>query len=45
MLEYMCRIKWGFSRNEYLGMTLREFVAFRDIESPPEQLAFADDVL
>jgi len=26
-------------------MTLREWVAFRDIESPPEELAFADDIL
>lgn len=41
----MCRVKWGFPKAEYLGMTLKEFVALRDIESPPEQLAYADDVL
>lgn len=41
----MCRIKWKFSRYEYLGMTLKEYVAFRDIENPKEEMAFADDVL
>ena len=41
----MCRIRWGFSRDEYLDMTFREYVAFRDIENPEEELQFADDVL
>jgi len=26
-------------------MTLREYAAFRDVEQPPEEMAWADDVL
>ena len=44
MIEYICRIKWKFSREEYLSMTLREFVAFRDAENPEEPDAYADDL-
>ena len=45
MIEYMCRIKWGFSRYEYLDMTLKDYVALRDVENPKEEMAWADDVL
>jgi hypothetical protein len=45
LLEYICRIKWGLSRQEYLSMTMREINAFQQIENPPEVLAFAEDIL
>jgi len=50
MLEYNCRTKFGFSRAEYLELTLREYAVFREMaegeQAPQEEpLSFADDVL
>jgi len=48
-IHYRCRVKWGFTKTETRRLTLKQYVAFMECENeeknPPEQLAFADDVL
>jgi hypothetical protein len=40
----MARVKWGFSKDDFLNMTLREWTVFRNVEEPKEEEVYADDL-
>lgn len=45
-MEYIVRIKWGFSKYEYEHMTLRQYFALLAVETPEdtEKEIWADDL-